>query len=68
MATEIAAATGDSDAEERLGYAPRYSNREALIRNYDWFVTNRAQFAGGAGIGHRQPWKQRALALVKRFL
>ena len=42
-------------AEERLGYAPRYSNRDALIRNYDWFMANRAQFAGGAGIGHRQP-------------
>ena len=55
-------------AEERLGYAPRYSNREALIRNYDWFMANRAQFAGDAGIGHRQPWKQGALALVKRFL
>ena len=36
-------------AEERLGFAPRYSNRDALIRNYDWYVANRAQFEGGAG-------------------
>ena len=54
-------------AEERLGFAPRYSNRDALIRNYDWYVANRAQFEGGAGVGHRQPWKQGALALAKRF-
>lgn len=54
-------------AEERLGYAPRYSNREALIRNYDWYVANRAEFSGAAGVGHRQPWKQGALALAKRF-
>ena len=54
-------------AEERLGFAPRYSNRDALIRNYDWFVANRAAFEGGAGVGHRQPWKQGALALAKRF-
>ena len=44
-------------AEERLGYAPRYSNRDALIRNYDWFMTNRAQFAGGdPGSRRRWPW------------
>ena len=55
-------------AQERLSNAPCYSNRDALIRNYDWFMANRAQFEGGAGISYRQPWKQRALALVKRFL
>ena len=49
-------------AEKRLGFAPRYSNREALIRNYDWYVANRAEFEGGAGVGHRQPWKQGALS------
>ena len=54
-------------AEERLGFVPRYSNRDALIRNYDWYVANRAAFEGGAGVGHRQPWKQGALALAKRF-
>ncbi len=24
-------------AEERLGFRPRYSNREALLRNYQWY-------------------------------
>ncbi|MCY4009739.1 MAG: NAD-dependent epimerase/dehydratase family protein [Chloroflexi bacterium] len=54
-------------AEERLGFAPRHSNQAALIRNYDWYVANRATFEGAAGISHRQPWKQGALALAKRF-
>ena len=53
--------------ESRLGFAPRYSNREALIRNYDWYVANRSRFAGAAGITHRVPWAQGALRLAKRL-
>ncbi|MFC3117496.1 NAD-dependent epimerase/dehydratase family protein [Jhaorihella thermophila] len=34
---------------QRLGFAPKYSNEDALIRNYDWYVANRDRFAGGFG-------------------
>jgi nucleoside-diphosphate-sugar epimerase len=27
--------------ERKLGFQPRYSNRDALIRNYDWYVKHR---------------------------
>ena len=31
-------------AERVLGYSPRYSNREALIRNYEWYLDHLDQF------------------------
>jgi nucleoside-diphosphate-sugar epimerase len=52
-------------AERQLGYAPKYSNKDALIRNYDWYVANQAAFAHAAGVTHRVPWKQGALSLAK---
>ena len=52
-------------AEQVLGYAPKYSNKDALIRNYDWYVANLANFERASGVTHRVPWKQGALALAK---
>ena len=52
-------------AVQRLGYAPRYSNEEALIRNYDWYVANHARISAAAGVTHRVPWKKGALKLIK---
>jgi nucleoside-diphosphate-sugar epimerase len=49
----------------RLGYAPRYSNDEALIQNYDWYVRNRDTIGKRAGVTHRVPWKRGALALAR---
>ncbi len=31
-------------AERQIGYAPRYSNKDALLRNYDWYVANVRKF------------------------
>lgn len=54
-------------AEKRLGYAPKYSNRDALVRNYDWYTANLASFKGQTGVSHRVPWKQGLLACAKWF-
>ena len=54
-------------AQEQLEWEPVYSNVAALIRNYDWYVKNLHTFQGRAGVTHRVPWKQGALALAKRF-
>jgi nucleoside-diphosphate-sugar epimerase len=54
-------------AEKQLGYQPKYSNKDALIRNYDWYVANLKAFANKSGVTHRVPWKQGALKLLKRF-
>jgi nucleoside-diphosphate-sugar epimerase len=53
-------------ARERLGFAPRFSNRDALVRNYRWYCDHVPRdAAAAAGVSHRVPWKQGALALAK---
>jgi nucleoside-diphosphate-sugar epimerase len=54
-------------AEQLLGFRPRYSNQEALIRNYQWYIDHLQDFAGQSGVSHRVPWKQGALAVAKWF-
>ena len=51
-------------AQAQLGWRPRYSNQDALVRNYRWYTANADRLAG-AGVTHRVPWKQGALALAK---
>jgi nucleoside-diphosphate-sugar epimerase len=54
-------------AERQLGWKPKYSNQDALLRNLRWYVEHRAEFANQSGVSHRVPWKQGALGLLKRF-
>lgn len=54
-------------AEQKLGYAPKYSNIDALIRNYDWYVHNLHTFDNQSGVTHRVPWKQGAWRVAKVF-
>jgi nucleoside-diphosphate-sugar epimerase len=53
--------------ERQLGFVPNYSNRMALIRNYDWYVVHRSEFQGKSGVTHRVPWKKGALQMAKWF-
>ena len=52
-------------AERVLGFTPKYSNKEALIRNYEWYVANLERFGNESGVTHRVPWKQGVLSLAK---
>jgi nucleoside-diphosphate-sugar epimerase len=52
-------------AKRVLGFAPKYSNQDALVRNYQWYLDNREHIAGQSGVTHRVPWKQGALAMAK---
>ncbi|MFN5058537.1 MAG: NAD-dependent epimerase/dehydratase family protein [Chloroflexota bacterium] len=54
-------------AEKQLGYKPLFSNKQALIRNYHWYVANLNTFANASGVSHRVPWKQGILGIAKRF-
>jgi len=54
-------------AERVLGYAPRYSNQDALIRNFEWYLAHLDEFSNQSGVSHRVPWKQGALGLAKKF-
>ncbi|KPQ15979.1 MAG: UDP-glucose 4-epimerase [Rhodobacteraceae bacterium HLUCCO18] len=59
---------GIDRAREVLGYAPRYSNEEALIRNFEWYLENRARISTETGVTHRVPWKRGALAVARWFI
>lgn len=54
-------------AIKQLGYSPKYSNKQAMLRNYDWYLKNKDKLSGGSGVTHRLPWKQKALKIVKIF-
>jgi len=54
-------------AAQVLAFHPQYSNKDALIRNYRWYVAHRSQFQHATGISHRVPWKQGLLAVAKRL-
>lgn len=54
-------------AEKILGYNPKYSNKDALIRNFEWYLENFEQFKNQSGVSHRVPWKQGILRLAKIF-
>jgi nucleoside-diphosphate-sugar epimerase len=54
-------------AERALGFKPRYSNKAALLRNYEWYLANLHRFDGSSGVTHRVPWSQGILGLAKRF-
>ena len=53
-------------AERILGWKPRLSNAEALIRTYDWYLAHRDEVGRSAGVTHRVPWNQQALGLLKK--
>ena len=54
-------------AEEKLGYKPIYSNKDALVRNYKWYIENLDKFENQSGVSHRVPWKQGILKFAKIF-
>ncbi|MBK7630900.1 MAG: NAD(P)-dependent oxidoreductase [Ignavibacteriales bacterium] len=54
-------------AEKILGYKPKFSNKDALIRNYKWYVAHRNEFINKDGVSHRVPWKQGILRFAKIF-
>ncbi len=54
-------------AKRILGFRPKYSNKDALIRNFEWYLAHRTEFTSARGVSHRVPWSQGILALAKRF-
>jgi nucleoside-diphosphate-sugar epimerase len=54
-----------SKVERLLGWNATQSNAETLVENYDWYVANRAGMHA-AGVTHRVPWNQQALAWLKK--
>ncbi len=54
--------------EKALSFHPKFSNKQALIRNYKWYLENLHTFEGKeGGISHRVPWGQGILKFFKLF-
>jgi len=54
-------------AKKILGFKPKFSNKQALLRNYVWYVKNLDKFKNSEGVSHRVPWKQGILGIIKKF-
>lgn len=52
-------------ARRALGFRPLYSNRDALLRNFDWYLANLDRLSTKTGVTHRVAWAQGALKLAK---
>ncbi len=67
--------TADTDSyvavdkiKETLGWSARYSNAEALIRSYQWYLEHKEETAGKTGLTHRVAWNQGILKVFKAIL
>jgi len=67
--------TADTDSyvavdriKEVLGWEAEYSNAEALIRSYKWYLDHKAESDSATGVTHRVAWRQGILGLFKRIL
>lgn len=54
-------------AREITGFVPRYSNKQALLRNFEWYEDNRHLIANASGRNHRSPWKRGILTIAEKF-
>ncbi len=54
-------------ARRVLGFNPKYSNQQALIRNFEWYLANYRGFRDTSGVSHRAPWKQGILGLLRHL-
>ena len=58
-----------TDKIQKLGWNPKYSNSEALIRSYNWYLENKVDAdAKGTGVTHRVAWSQGILGFAKKFM
>lgn len=55
--------------KKELGWKPKYSNSEALIKAYKWYLKHYKEIKSRkSGVTHTVGWKQGILGVFKRFL
>ncbi len=54
-------------AEKILQFHPKYSNKDALIRNFQWYLNNLEIIRNKKGINHTSAWEQGILKFTKHF-
>lgn len=67
--------TADTDSfvsvdkiRDTLGWSARFTNSEALIRSYQWYLDHESELGAGTGITHRVAWNQGILRVFKKIL
>jgi nucleoside-diphosphate-sugar epimerase len=55
-------------AQRDLGWQPRFSNVDAMINTYAWYLAKGKEMAKQTGTGHREAWKQGVLGLAKAVM
>ena len=53
--------------KSELGWLPKYSNKDALIRSYQWYLEHKNELSK-EGITHRVAWSQGVLKLLKKVI
>ena len=53
--------------ETKLGFVAQFSNRDALLRNFEWYLAHREEIKATAGVSHRVQWRQGMLRFIKLF-
>ena len=68
-------ATADTDSyvavdriKQKLGWSSQFSNAEALIRSYQWYLDHEDEMEHGTGVTHRVAWNQGILRVFKELL
>ena len=52
-----------------LNWKPKYSNSDALIKAYKWYLINYKEIKSrGSGVTHTVGWKQGILGIIKKFM
>ena len=54
--------------KKKVGWKPKMSNSQALVRAYRWYMEHYEEIKGRVGVTHRVAWKQGVLKLVKWFM
>lgn len=67
--------TADTDSfvstdkiKQTLGWKATYSNAEALIRSYDWYLQHKHELGGAVGVTHRVAWDQGILKVFRALM
>jgi nucleoside-diphosphate-sugar epimerase len=55
-------------AEKILGWAPKYTEADALVHSHEWYMKHKQEVKGASGITHRVAWKQGILGLFKGLM
>jgi nucleoside-diphosphate-sugar epimerase len=55
-------------AQKELGWRPQFSNKDAMINTYAWYLREGKEMAKQTGTSHRVAWKQGVLRLVKAVM